>query len=217
MQIDKKFLFNFTQEEKEQFKNEQEYLEFCQTQSRYNVSERMSDLAIKYQINRILLNDKNLTEANFSGCTLSDAQAYALGNAFKKNSHCKYVILSNTTISPTATRELALALAVKILKHINVSGMTENEEEARLSHKKEWRFLYFMFAPTCRWNSITISNTKRNHQKVNDLSAAYYGQQGSIFFANTARPQNESFKIKFNQNISKITALILGKNRQKEQ
>ena len=217
MQIDKKFLFNFTQAEKDRFQEEQEYLEFCRSQFRYNVSERMSDLAIKYQINRILLNDENLTEANFDGCILSDTQTNDLGKSFKNNTHCKSVILSNTTISPTATRELAMALAVKILKHINVSGMTENEEEARLSHKKEWRFLYFMFAPTCRWNSITISNTKRNHQKVNDLSAAYYGQQGSIFFANTARPQNESFKIKFQQNIAKITSLIFGQNRQKEQ
>lgn len=216
MQIDKKFLFNFTQEEKDQFQKEQEYLDFCQTQTRYYASKKMSDLAIQYQINRILLNDENLTEANFNGCTLSDAQVQALGNAFKKNSHCKYVILSDTTISASATRDLAVALAQKPLNHINVSGMTENEEETRLLHKKEWRFLYFMFAPTCRWNSITISNTKRNHQKVAALSAEHY-RQGSIFFADVAKGKNESFKIKFKRNISKITALILGKNRQKEE
>lgn len=216
MQIDKKFLFNFTQEEKDQFQKEQEYLDFCQTQTRYYASKKMSDLAIQYQINRILLNDENLTQVDFSGCTLSDAQAQALGNAFKKNSHCKYVILSDTTISASATRNLAVALARKELNHVNVSGMTEDKNESRLLHKKEWRFLYFMFVPTCWWNNLTISNTKENRQKVASLSSERPYIYGSIFFADVAKGKNESFKIKFKRNISKITALILGKNRQKE-
>lgn len=216
MQLDKKFLFNFTEEEKNNFQKEQDYLELCQTQTRYYADKRMSDLAIKYQINRILLNDENLMEANFHGCSLSDAQVHDLANAFKENSHCKHVILSNTTISASATRDLALALAIKKLNHLNVSGMIEDKKESRFLHKKEWRFLYFMFAPTCCWNSLTISNTKGNRQKVASLSAEHH-RQGSIFFTDNAYTENESFKIKFKQNISKITPLIFRQSRQKEQ
>ena len=81
--------------------------------------------------------------------------------------------------------------------------------------KKEWHFLYFMFAPTCCWNSLTISNTKGNRQKVASLSTKHH-KQGSIFFTDNARTENESFKIKFKQNISKFASLIFGKDWQKE-
>ena len=215
MQINETYLFNFTEDEKKSFKEEQEYLEFCEQQGRYHNTRPMSKLQVKYQINRILLNDESLIKANFRGCSLSDIQAHALGEAFKRNTHCKKVDLSNTTISPEATRDLALALAPKVLKHLNVSGMTEDKEDFTRLHKKEWRFLYFMFGATCRWDNLTISNTKENHKKVDLLSQEAY-RQGVIFFENTVCSENESFKVKFRQNISKFTSSIFGKHRQKE-
>ncbi len=158
MNIDNKFLFNFTDTEKEDFRQQQDYKTFCQTQYKYNINNdgqvknTTSDLEIKYITNRIALNDDNLISLSLNNIKLDEEQLTNLANAFKKNSNCLFIDLSGSDVSEKGMERLAVALSDKPIKQINLKNINPHTAikpfiQQKLSQRNEWLLLSFDHNP----------------------------------------------------------------------
>lgn len=232
MQIDKKFLFNFTQEEKNNFQKEQEMFNeqledyrYCveqlfrlkSTDAIYEKARALTPLEIKYNINRIALNDPQMTQLNFTEDSLCEYDFKQLISALRNNTHCKRIYLASTNMSDRTARDLATVLKSKKLDCLNVAGLPED--------KTEWYFLEQMYSELCSWKVLEVSNSKINHQKVENLKKEHPNlTDKEVVFLGIAKKELEqkvseqketaTTKVAKRQKLFDIFSLIFGKNRQ---
>ena len=181
--IEEKYLYNFSQKEKELFRKEQDkkWAELAKYQGK--LTEMMhsessaifandeptfasSPLEIKYVLNRIAADDPKDThfELGAIDCVKNaDEWAPHIAQAFRKNTHCKTVILNHIGLTDAGLLPILDSLRDKKLLLLDIAGNKATQ--------KSWQKVEEILCdPRNRWEKVQLGKIKTTSELAHALT-----------------------------------------------